>query len=73
MLSLKLQNKILYGTKKFWLSNNMLLLKTRAHKNGQLEKEHVTPIEAHNWDKIRTLVTCTLSNINIMAYFYAAC
>ena len=45
-------------------------------------QEHVAPIEACSWDKIiielnctknRTLVMCALSNINKMAYFYAAC
>ena len=44
----------------------------RAHKNGRLEQERVTPIvrvEFPASTKIRTLVTCTLSNINV----YTAC
>ena len=28
------------------------MVQARVHKNGQLEKEHVTPIEAHSPVKI---------------------
>ena len=46
---------------------------SRAHKNWRL---HVTPIEARSQGrakllKLEHLLTCTLSNINKMASFYA--
>ena len=50
---------------------------TRAHKNGRLER--VTPIEAivraefPASTKNRTLVTCTLGNINILRSLRSAC
>ena len=40
---------------------NVVIGLPRAHKNGQLKEEHVTPIEAHSPVKIiknRTLDTC---------------
>ena len=52
----------------------LLCISSRAHKNGQLELECVTPIEAHGRDywtvlKIEHLVMCLAT----MGYVYTAC
>ena len=39
----------------------------------QLQQEPIVRVKLLNRTKNRTLVTCTLSNINKTAYFYAVC